>query len=80
MDTQTTIRDYIVKELIRNPKYKLGFQDKLISGGIISSFDLVQLAMFLEDTFGLSDLTTEMTAEYVDSVEMMAQYIDAHRK
>ena len=46
-ETKDAIRTYIVNTLIRNPKYKLADNDKLISGGVIDSFSLVELSMFL---------------------------------
>lgn len=79
MDTKEALREYIVKELIRNPKYKLGDSDKLISGGLIDSFSLVTLSMFLEEKFGVRPDDTELTAENMDTVEMIANYVESHR-
>ncbi|HLY27126.1 MAG TPA: acyl carrier protein [Aggregatilineales bacterium] len=80
MDTKDSIRDYIVTKLIRNPKYKLGDNDKLISGGVIDSFSLVELSMFLEETFGVRPDDTELNADNMDSVEMIASYVESHKK
>ena len=80
MDTRESIRKYIIEQLIRNPKYKLGDNDKLISGGVIDSFSLVELSMFLEETFGVRPDDTELNAENMDTVEMIAAYVDSHRK
>ena len=79
METKDTIRDYIVKSLIRNPKYKLGDSDKLISGGVIDSFSLVELSMFLEEQFGVRPDDTELNADNMDTVEMIANYVESHR-
>src|SRR5258707_14459674 len=79
METKDTIRDYIVNSLIRNPKYKLGDNDKLISGGVIDSFSLVELSMFLEEKFGVRPDDTELNADNMDSAEMIASYVESHR-
>lgn len=79
MDTKDTIREYIVSSLIRNPKYKLGDTDKLISGGIIDSFSLVELSMFLEEKFGVRPDDTELNADNMDTVQMIADYVESHR-
>jgi acyl carrier protein len=79
MDTKETVREYILKELIRNPKYKLGDNDKLISGGLIDSFSLVTLSMFLEEKFGVRPDDTELNADNMDTVEMIANYVESHR-
>jgi acyl carrier protein len=79
-ETHDAIRTYIVNSLIRNPKYKLGDSDKLISGGVIDSFSLVELSMFLEEKFGVRPDDTELNAETMDTVEMIANYVESHRK
>jgi acyl carrier protein len=78
-ETRDAIREYIVKELIRNPKYKLGDADKLISGGVIDSFSLVQLSMFLEEKFNVHADDTDLNKETMDTVEMIANYVESHR-
>ena len=80
MEPNDSIRDYIVNSLIRNPKYKLGDNDKLISGGIIDSFSLVELSMFLEEKFGVRPDDTELNADNMDTVQMIANYVQSHRK
>jgi acyl carrier protein len=72
------IRNYIVNSLIRNPKYKLGDNDKLISGGVIDSVSLVELSLFLEEKFGVRPDDTELNAENMDTVEMIANYVKSH--
>lgn len=78
-ETRDAIRQYIIKDLIRNPKYKLGDDDKLISGGVIDSFSLVELSLFLEQNFGVHADDTELNADNMDSVAMIAAYVDSHR-
>ena len=80
IDTRDTIRDYIVNSLIRNPKYKLGDNDKLISGGVIDSFSLVELSLFLEEKFGVRPDDTELNADNMDTVQMISNYVESHRK
>jgi acyl carrier protein len=79
-EARDAIRDYIVTKLIRNPKYKLGDNDKLISGGVIDSFSLVELSMFLEEKFGVHADDTDLNAENMDSVQMIANYVESHSK
>src|SRR5437764_11991160 len=80
METRDEIRNYIVTKLIRNPKYKLGDNDKLISGGVIDSFSLVELSLFLEEKFGVRPDDTELNADNMDSVQMISNYVESHRK
>jgi acyl carrier protein len=79
-ETRDAIRQYIVTNLIRNPKYKLGDTDKLISGGVIDSFSLVELSLFLEEKFGVRPDDTELNADNMDTVQMIADYVESHRQ
>ncbi len=80
MDTRDVIRDYILTSLIRRPKQKLGDQDKLISGGLLDSFMLVDLSLFLEKQFNVRPDDTELNAENMDSVQMIADYVESHHQ
>ena len=42
------IRNYILKDIIKDPNYDLQDDEKLISGGVIDSFTLVHLSVFIE--------------------------------
>ncbi len=79
-ETKDAIRTYIVNSLIHNPKYKLADNDKLISGGVIDSFSLVELSMFLEEKFGVRPDDTELNADNMDSVQMISDYVESHRQ
>ncbi|MCC7206272.1 MAG: acyl carrier protein [Anaerolineae bacterium] len=79
-ETRDTIRDFLLRELIRNPRIKLGDDDKVISGGLIDSFDLVQVGLFIEERFGFRPDDIDLTVEKMDTVRLMADYVDAHRK
>jgi acyl carrier protein len=79
-EMRDAIRQYIVTNLIRNPKYNLGDTDKLISGGVIDSFSLVELSLFLEEKFGVRPDDTELNADNMDTVQMIADYVESHRQ
>jgi acyl carrier protein len=79
-ETKDAIRAYIINSLIRNPKYKLGDEDKLISGGVVDSFSLVELSLFLEEKFGVRPDDTELNADNMDTVQMIANYVESHRQ
>jgi acyl carrier protein len=79
MDTKDTIRTFITKELMNQPKYKLGDNDSIIKGGLVDSFSLVQLGLFLEEAFGVHADDTDLNADLMDSVQMIADYVESHR-
>ncbi len=80
MDIRDEIRQYITAEMMNKPTYKLGDNDKLISGGLINSFSLAMLATFLDEKFGVNPDNSDLNADYMDSVAMIAAYVEAHRK
>ena len=80
VETRDIIRNFLLTELIRNPRYKLGDDDKVITGGLIDSFDLVQVGLFIEERFGFRPDDIDLTVEKMDTVTLMAEYVDANRK
>jgi acyl carrier protein len=80
VETRDIIRNFLLTELIRNPRYKFGDDDKIITGGLIDSFDLVQVGLFIEERFGFRPDDIDLTVEKMDTVALMAEYVDANRK
>ena len=62
------LRQYITTELMRDPEYPLKNDEALISGGLIDSFSLVELQLFIESEFGVHIDDTELTADAIDNV------------
>mgnify|MGYP000238072584 CR=1 FL=1 len=77
-EARDAIRRYVTADLMRKPNYKLDDNARLISGGLIDSFSLASLAMFLEETFNVNPDNTDLNAEHMDSVTMIAEYVAAH--
>lgn len=74
-DIETTLSEYIATHIIKRPRHKLNANDALISSGLIDSFHLVDLAVFIEETFGVHIDDTELTPEHFDSVSQLAEII-----
>ena len=52
MDEQTIrqkLRTYITRELIRDAAYDLGDDEGIITGGLMDSFALAELAVYIEN-------------------------------
>jgi acyl carrier protein len=78
-DISTTLSQYIAAEILKQPKRQLSPQEKLISNGLIDSFHLVDLALFIEDTFGVHIDDTELNAEAFDTLSQLTALIE-HRQ
>jgi len=66
---------YITREILRQPKRSLRPEEALLSSGLVDSFSLVDLGMFIEDTFGVRIDDTELNAETFDTLEQLAKLI-----
>jgi len=79
-DIATQLSEYICKEALRRPNYNLGIDDALISSGLIDSFHLVDLAVFVEEQFGVHMDDTELNASAFDSVAQLSALIQQRIK
>ncbi len=70
-----TLSEYIAREILKNPSRALEANQPLISSGLIDSFHLVDLALFVEDTFGVHLEDTELNATTFDTLEQLADLI-----
>jgi acyl carrier protein len=78
-DTLTTLAQYITTQILKQPKKVIAPDDKLISSGLVDSFSLVDLSIFVEETFGVHIADTELNAETFDTLAQLAELIDQRR-
>jgi acyl carrier protein len=69
------LREYLTKDVLRDASYPLGDNDALISSGLIDSFSLVDVALWVEDQFGVHIDNSELNAGSFDNVSQLASYI-----
>ncbi|MEW5871684.1 MAG: hypothetical protein AB1894_20615 [Chloroflexota bacterium] len=62
---------FLLKEILRNPAYPLRDDEPLITGGLINSFALVQVAAFIERELGVYLPDREFTVEKMDTLDQM---------
>jgi acyl carrier protein len=58
----------------------IGADEPLISGGLIDSFSLMDVALFVEDNFGVRIDDTELNADTFDNLTQLASLIEARRQ
>jgi acyl carrier protein len=74
-DISASLGRYIATEILKDPGRQLAVDEPLISSGLVDSFSLVDLALFVESTFGVRIDDTELTAQVFDSVGELARLI-----
>jgi acyl carrier protein len=75
-EIQTTLSQYIASEILKQPKRIIAPEEKLISNGVIDSFHLVDMALFVEDTFGVHIDDTELNADTFDTLAQLVAFIE----
>ncbi len=51
LEVREKLRNYIVKELIRDLEYELKDDEGIITGGLMDSFALAELSVYIEGEF-----------------------------
>jgi len=74
-DILTPLADYIKTQILKQPKRILKPDAPLISSGLIASFNLMDLALFVEDTFGVRIDDTELNVKTFDTLDQLAALI-----
>jgi acyl carrier protein len=70
-----TLSQFIAAEILKQPTRIISPTEALISSGLIDSFHLVDLALFVEDTFGVRIDDTELNADTFDTLEQLGSLI-----
>ena len=75
----TTLSTYIATKILKQPKRVIKPDEKLISSGLIDSFSLVDLGLFVEDQFGVHLDDSELNAETFDTLEQLVALIEQRK-
>ena len=78
-DIVITLGQQIAAKILRQPKRTLKADEPLISSGVIDSFSLVDVALLVEDTYGVHIDDAELNAETVDTLNQLAELIRARQ-
>jgi acyl carrier protein len=78
-ETIPKIAANIATEILKQPNRAIAPDEKLISSGLVDSFSLVDLGLFIEDTFGVRIEDTELNADTFDSLSQLAALIQSRQ-
>ena len=73
------LEQYIVTKILKQPNRRISPDEPLISSGLIDSFSLMDLALFVEDTYGVRIEDTELNADTFDSLNQLASLIESRK-
>jgi len=66
---------FIAEKILKQANKVIKPDEALISSGLIDSFSLMDLALFVEDTFGVRIEDTELNAQTFDSLNQLTELI-----
>jgi D-alanine--poly(phosphoribitol) ligase subunit 2 len=79
-EIKETVLNYVIKEYIDDDDVKVNYDTKLISSGIVDSFSMVSLLVFLEKQFNIKIPSSKATPQAFDSVNnivaLVSQYMN----
>ena len=75
----SNLEKFIADQILKQPNRKIAADEALISSGLIDSFSLMDLALYVEDTFGVRVEDTELNANTFDNLNQLAVLITARK-
>lgn len=78
-DLIQNLAQYIAADILKQPNRLIPHDEKLISSGLVDSFSLVDLSIFVENTFGVRIEDTELNAETFDTLDELATLIQSRQ-
>lgn len=78
-ETITKLSEFISGTILKQPNRAVDPSESLISSGLIDSFSLMDLALFVEDTFAVRIEDTELNANTFDNLSQLGELIDSRK-
>ena len=69
------INDYIVTEFLKQPGRILSPDEPLLTSGLVDSFHLIDLSLFVEKHFGVRIDDIELNASTFDTLNQLVSFI-----
>lgn len=71
----STLASHISEKILKQPGRVIHPNEPLISSGLIDSFSLVDLALFVEDTYAVRIEDSELNASSFDTLTQLTQLV-----
>lgn len=75
----SSLEKYIAGQILKQPNRKISPDEPLISSGLIDSFSLMDLALYVEDTFGVRIEDTELNANTFDNLNQLSALVESRK-
>ena len=74
-----TLANYIAVVILKQPDRIIDPDEALLTSGVIDSFHLVDLGLYVEDTFGVRIDDTELNSSTFDTLNQLAALIQSRQ-
>ncbi len=74
-DIIQTLSTYIATQILKQPNRVIKANEPLLSNGLVDSFSLVDLSLFVEKEFKVYIDNTELTSQTFDTLTQLADLI-----
>ncbi len=71
----TTLARYIAADILQQPDRIIKPDEPLLSSGLVDSFHLVDLSLFVEKSFGVRIDDAELNASTFDTLDQLTAFI-----
>ena len=78
-DLITKLSTFLATDILKQPNRMISSDESLISSGLIDSFSLMDVALFVEDNFGVRIEDTELNADTFDNLTQLASLIESRQ-
>jgi acyl carrier protein len=78
-EMKSKLAEYVTREILKQSDRKLRSDEPLLTSGLVDSFHLVDLALFVEDTFGVHIDDSELNASTFDSLDGLVSLIQSRQ-
>ena len=68
-EMRVKLAEYLAKDILKQPGRTIQPDEALLTSGLIDSFHLVDLALFVEDNFGVHIDDSELNASTFDNLD-----------
>ncbi|MFZ0532861.1 MAG: acyl carrier protein [Anaerolineales bacterium] len=77
VEIMQTISTFISTQILKQPKRVLQPNEPLLSNGLVDSFNLVDLSLYIEKTFNVIIDNTELNHETFDTLAQLTNLIQS---
>lgn len=78
-EIQTSLAQYIASKILKQPNRAIGPDEALLTSGLIDSFSLVDLGLFIEDQFGVRIDDAELNPQTFDTLTQLVKLIESRK-